>query len=243
MTNWKITGLAATIVIVLSIPLYLVKIHYFDGGRGEPAPTHVATFVGRVSCQECHKKEYDLWQGSDHDKAMDIATEETVLGDFDDAVFEYNGVMNRFYRKGEKFFVHTAGADGEMGDFEITHVFGVAPLQQYLVPFDGGRLQCLPIAWDTIKEEWFHLFPMVYPDENIGPDNWLYWTNAAQNWNGMCAECHSTRVQKNFDAETHNYSTTWFEIDVSCEACHGRNPAKDRIPSCGSLCSFRAQRS
>lgn len=221
MTEWKITGLAATIVIVLSIPLYLVKVHYFDSGRGEPALTQVATFVGRVSCQECHKKEYDLWQGSDHDKAMDIATEETVLGDFDDTVFEYNGVMNRFYRKGEKFFVHTAGPDGRMDDFEITHVFGVTPLQQYLVPFDGGRLQCLPITWDTEKEEWYHLFPMVYPEENIGPDNWLYWTNAAQNWNGMCAECHSTRLQKNFDPETRTYNTTWFEIDVSCEACHG----------------------
>ena len=125
MTNWKITGLAATIVIVLSIPLYLVKVHYFGSGGGEPAPTHVATFVGRASCQDCHKKEYDLWQGSDHDKAMDIATEETVLGDFDDAVFEYNGVMNRFYRKGDKFYVHTTGPDGDMGDFEITHVFGL----------------------------------------------------------------------------------------------------------------------
>ena len=221
MTHWKITGFAATIVIVLSIPLYLVKVHYFGSGGGELAPTQVATFVGRTSCQECHKKEYDLWQDSDHDKAMDIATQETVLGDFDNAEFEHDGIVSRFYRKGDKFYVHTTGPEGEMGDFEIAYVFGVTPLQQYLVPFEGGRLQCLPIAWDTGKKKWYHLFPMVYPGENIGPDNWLYWTNAAQNWNGMCAECHSTRLQKKIDPKTGTYKTSWFEIDVSCEACHG----------------------
>ena len=215
MTNWKITGFAATIVIVLSVPLYLVIIHYFGSGGGELAPTQVATFVGRTSCQECHKKEYDLWQDSDHDKAMDIATQETVLGDFENAEFEHDGIVSRFYRKGDKFYVHTTGPEGEMGDFEIAYVFGVTPLQQYLVPFEGGRLQCLPIAWDTGKKKWYHLFPMVYPGENIGPDNWLYWTNAAQNWNGMCAECHSTRLQKKIDPKTGTYQTSWFEIDVS----------------------------
>jgi tetratricopeptide (TPR) repeat protein len=37
----------------------------------------------------------------------------------------------------------------------------------------------------------------------------------------MCAECHSTRVRKNYDRFSEQYDTTWTEIDVSCEACHG----------------------
>ena len=59
------------------------------------------------------------------------------------------------------------------------------------------------------------------PNEPIDPDDWLYWTNAAQNWNGMCAQCHSTNLEKNYDIETDSYNTTWSDIDVGCEACHG----------------------
>ena len=150
---------------------------------------------------------------------MDIATEETVLGDFDNAVYTdpYNQVTSRFFRDAKKFMVETEGPGGKLETFEITHTFGWYPLQQYLVPFDGGRLQCLPIAWDVKEKKWYR----VPPVEKIAPDDWLYWTNNGQNWNGMCAECHSTNLQKNFDPETGTFDTTWSEIDVSCEACHG----------------------
>jgi tetratricopeptide (TPR) repeat protein len=37
----------------------------------------------------------------------------------------------------------------------------------------------------------------------------------------MCAECHSTDLKKNFDLKTNTYHTTFNEIDVSCESCHG----------------------
>jgi tetratricopeptide (TPR) repeat protein len=148
---------------------------------------------------------------------MDVANETTVLGDFDNAEIEVHGVTSRFYKKDGKFLVHTNGVGGEMGEFEITHTFGWYPLQQYLIPFPGGRLQTLPIAWDSRDNRWFR----VPPDEAVDPDDWLYWTNAAQNWNGMCAQCHSTRLEKNYDPETDSYNTTWSDIDVGCEACHG----------------------
>jgi len=166
---------------------------------------------------DCHKKEYDKWLNSHHDLAMDVANETTVLGDFENAGFEYFGVTSRFFRKDNRFFVQTHGPGGKMGEYEVQYTFGVYPLQQYLVPFPGGRLQCLPMAWDVKKKEWYHL----YPDEPIDPGDWLYWTNAGQNWNGMCAECHSTNLKKNYDIKTDTYTTTWSEIDVGCEACHG----------------------
>jgi tetratricopeptide (TPR) repeat protein len=104
-----------------------------------------------------------------------------------------------------------------MEDFEITHVFGHEPLQQYMVPFPGGRLQVLNIAWDTVAGRWFRM----YPDQEIPAGDWLHWTRNAQNWNGMCAECHSTDLRKNYDPASDTYSTTWSDIDVGCEACHG----------------------
>jgi Tfp pilus assembly protein PilF len=214
MTRWKITGILATLVIILSIPAYLLKETYFPR---PPATLRVATFVGGRKCADCHKAEYDRWQNSLHDRAMEVADDTTVLGDFNGAAVEFHGVTSRFYRKDNKFYALTQGPGGKMGEFEITHTFGWYPLQQYLVPFPGGRLQCLPIAWDVNKKKWYHL----YPDTPIDPNDWLYWTNAGQNWNGMCAECHSTNLKKNYDLQSDTYQTTWSEIDVSCEACHG----------------------
>ena len=40
-------------------------------------------------------------------------------------------------------------------------------------------------------------------------------------WNSMCADCHSTNLHKNFDSKTRTYNTTYSEISVGCEACHG----------------------
>ena len=217
MTNWKITGIIATTIIVLSVPLYIFKATYLRPSTERVHAELEYDFAGSKKCGECHKKEYDKWHGSHHDLAMAEANEKTVLGDFNDAVFERFEVNSRFYRKNGGFYVHTQGPDGKMGDFEVKYTFGAYPLQQYLVPFPGGRLQCLPLAWNVKEKKWYHL----YPEAPIDPRDWLYWTNAGQNWNGMCAECHSTNLKKNYDVTTDSYQTTWSEINVGCEACHG----------------------
>jgi tetratricopeptide (TPR) repeat protein len=215
LTRWLTLGVVATAAIVLSFPLYLVRDRLTAPSTGSDA--EMATFVGREQCIDCHESAYEAWKASDHDNAMDVATDSTVRGDFTDTEFVHDGATSRFYRRDEKFFVYTEGPGGEMGEFEITHTFGWEPLQQYLVPFPGGRLQALGIAWDTERNEWFDL----YPDQDIPASDWLHWTRNAQNWNGMCAECHSTNLIKGYDPDTETFSTTWSEIDVSCEACHG----------------------
>ena len=216
MLYWKVTGIIATVVIVLSFPAYLIKEKSVKSYQGDLAVETHPSFVGSMKCKDCHKNEFDKWMGSHHDHAMHVASDLTVLGDFNDVVFENKGVRSRFYRKGGEFFVETEGPEGQSGDFQITHTFGWYPLQQYLVPFPGGRLQCLPIAWNVRDRKWYHLYPDL-----SDPKDWLYWTNAGQNWNGMCAECHATNLKKNYDPEANTYHTTWSEINVGCEACHG----------------------
>ena len=216
MHKWKVAGLIASAIIVLSVPLYVIKENYLRQSRPSIDSDKV-TFVGRENCVECHQDAYKAWLGSDHDLAMDVANDTTVLGDFNDVQFSSDGVTARFYKKNGRFYVYTQGADGKPAEFEITYVFGVEPLQQYLIPFPGGRLQSLTIAWDTDRKQWFYL----YPGQDIPYDDWLHWTRPAQTWNGMCAECHSTNLIKNYDPTTKSFNTTWSEIDVSCEACHG----------------------
>lgn len=185
------------------------------------SPTNQSKFVGRDACKDCHQLQYDLFIGSDHDMAMDVATDSTVLGDFN-TTFTQGGITTRFFKKENQFWVTTEGDDGELHDFKVTHTFGIRPLQQYLAEFPNGRYQMLPFCWDTRPQEqggqcWFH----IYGDERIAPNDVLFWTHMTQNYNYMCSECHSTNVKKQFDRHSETYHTMWSEIDVSCEACHG----------------------
>ena len=185
-------------------------------------------YVGREACVQCHEREYELWQDSDHDLAMQEVNASTVLGDFNDASFKHFDVTSTFFRRGERFLVRTDGPDGQLEDYEIAYTFGVDPLQQYLIELPGGRYQALSVAWDSRPasaggQRWFHL----YPDEPVPYDDVLHWTDLAQNWNFMCAECHSTNLRKNYRPQERRYETTWSEIDVSCEACHG--PASKHV--------------
>lgn len=186
------------------------------------------SFVGGGSCKQCHEKEYSAWQKSHHDLAMQEANKNTVLGDFNNRTFEYNGIVSKFYKRKGKYYVRTDGPDGKLKEFLIAYTFGVTPLQQYLIAFPDGRLQALSIAWDSRSKKeggqrWFHL----YPDEKISYDDVLHWTGTAHNWNLRCAECHSTNYQKNFSLTENRYKSTWSELNVSCEACHG--PGKTHV--------------
>jgi len=181
-----------------------------------------AAYVGGAQCVECHAQQHAQWQGSQHAVAMQPATERTVLGDFRGAKLTYAGVTSTFFRRDGRFFVNTDGPDGKLADFEISYTFGIAPLQQYLVDFPGGRKQALGIAWDSRPaaeggQRWFHL----YPGQNVRAGDSLHWTGIDQNWNYQCADCHSTNLRKNFDEATGRFATTWTDISVGCEACHG----------------------
>jgi predicted CXXCH cytochrome family protein len=193
------------------------------GSRQQSAPVGAtAQYVGSNACVSCHAEEAAEWRQSQHHAAMAEASEQSVLGDFNSAQFSYAGTTSVFFMRDSKFYVRTDGRDGRLADFEIKYTFGVYPLQQYLVEFPDGRLQALSIAWDARPKEeggqhWFHL----YPDERITHDDELHWTRPAQNWNFMCADCHSTDVRKHYDPVADRFQTRWAEINVGCEACHG----------------------
>ena len=186
------------------------------------------SYVGSAACRDCHEQAYTAWQSSHHYQAMLPASADTVLGDFDDVSFEYAGVVSRFYRRDGKFLVQTDDEQGALREFEIAYTFGFYPLQQYLVPFPGGRYQALNIVWDSRPREvggqrWIHLYPEGTEGNEIPVrhDDIVHWTGSFQNWNGRCAACHSTGLEKNYSASSREYATSWQEINVACEACHG----------------------
>jgi tetratricopeptide (TPR) repeat protein len=223
--RWRRVAALAVVVAGLAAAVIFggggLRSRYFAQG-GPVAPVAEARHVGVAVCAECHAREQAAWHGSDHDLAMQVADGKSVLGDFAGAKFRYAGTTSTFSRRDGRYFVNTDGPDGKLHDYEIKYAFGVHPLQQYLIEMSGGRMQALSIAWDSRPkgqggQRWFHL----YPGQNIKAGNWLHWTSTGQNWNFTCAECHSTNLRKNFDAAAGIYKTTWSELNVACEACHG----------------------
>ncbi|WP_181770215.1 tetratricopeptide repeat protein [Bradyrhizobium sp. UNPF46] len=217
---WIVTVGAIAAILGLGLAFLLPGI---SGPTSEAPATSVATYVGSQACAGCHQAEAKLWDMSQHKAAMAHATDKTVLGDFNDKSLDHFGVHSRFFRDDGRFMIETDGSDGKLATFEVKYTFGVEPLQQYLVEFPDGRIQALSLAWDSRPQgkggqRWFHL----HPDEAIKHDDVLHWTKLNQNWNFMCAECHSTGLRKHYDAATDRFATTWADISVGCEACHGQ---------------------
>ena len=219
-----------------TLTIAIVALTLFSIVTPRTATAAGASYMGNAACSGCHEQATADWAGSHHDLAMQEATPETVLGDFNDATFTYFGVTTTFSQKGDAFFIETDNAGGELETYPVEYVFGVEPLQQYLLPLGNGRLQALSVAWDTRPDSeggqrWYHL----YPDENVPAGDPLHWTGGFFNWNTSCAECHSTDVEKRYDAVNDRFDTHYEQIDVGCEACHGPGSEHVTLAAAGTL--------
>ncbi len=220
-----------------------------------PGQREAEGWVGSDACARCHSTQHQAWRGSHHDLAMQPVSEATVLGDFGGRHFRHQGTASRFFRRDGGYWVETEGPDGKLRAYRVTYVFGVYPLQQYLLALPGGRLQAFSIAWDSRPaassgQRWFDLrgssdhggeastddysmalpgaapsatpkTPVVDATAKAHERDPMHWTGSYYNWNSRCAECHSTNLSKRFDPNSGTYATTWSEINVGCEACHG----------------------
>ncbi len=199
-----------------------------EPGQSPALATEANGYAPEASCLDCHESQVAQWKDSDHAWAMRHATPDNVLGDFKDASFDEAGVKARFFRKGDAFFANLEGEDGKPTDVKILYTFGHYPLQQYLVEHSRGRLQALTLAWDSRPkgeggQRWFSL----YPGQRFATSDPLHWTGRYQNWNAMCADCHSTALSKGYDDKSDSFSTSWHEQTVGCQACHG--PSQNHV--------------
>ena len=217
--SWPWIAAALVLALALAAGVWLVRGKSPSPQAVESAASALPTpsYVANSQCLGCHQAAAEAWSASHHAKAMAEPTEQTVRGNFDDTQFKHQGVTTRFFRRGDKFMVHTDGPDGRMADFEVAYTFGYEPLQQYLIDTGQGRLQPLQIAWNTRERKWFHLLPR----EKAPPGDVLHWTGRYQTANTMCITCHTTGFDKRYDATADAFASSWLELNVSCQSCHG----------------------
>ncbi len=180
--------------------------------------------VGSGRCADCHPQEHLSWRDSHHELAMATPTNRTLRGDFSGATFNHGGESSRFVRRDGSPWIEIAQQDRTLA-YPVHSTFGVSPLQQFLIEIGGGRLQAYTVAWATEEADGGACWYPLYPDEEPKPGDPFHWSGYLFNWNSMCAECHSTALTKGYDRETDQYSTTWKELSVGCEACHGPGSA------------------
>ncbi|MHC4442034.1 MAG: tetratricopeptide repeat protein [Planctomycetota bacterium] len=206
--------------------------------KEEPSPTSTAPstaeqeeiyepsgeYAGSESCDECHEEAYREWKDSHHALAQ-----RELKAEQEDAVFNppktiKHGTKTSYAQEKDGGYRMTMiGADGNEADFEPVGALGAYPLWQYLIRQEGGRLQVTELAWDPEAKEWFN----VYKDEDRQYWEWGSWPNRGMNWNSMCANCHNTAFEKNYEAQTDSYSSSYKEMGIGCEQCHG--PMKDHV--------------
>jgi tetratricopeptide (TPR) repeat protein len=196
-----------------------------------------SAYVGSVTCGQCHQAAFDQWQQSHHSQSMAHPTAQTVKGDFASSELRVGDQRIGFSAGQGQFAMRLDGHDGGLEEYRVAYTFGTAPLQQYLTDMGGGRLQALPVVWDARGggQGWYHLQPYTAGQ----PNDVLHWTGSGQNWNHMCADCHSTSVTKGFDAARDTYTTQFTEVSVGCEACHGPGAKHSESPSQFSVVSLQ----
>ena len=185
-----------------------------------------ATYVGSAQCADCHQAQTVQWQQSHHAAAMQpLAAPGEQPGaasdDMNDAQATDSTRSSNFENEHLQVSLEgSVGATVTMADgqqYPITHTFGYAPLQQFLVDVGEGKLQVLDPAWQTEPHQgWLQLYP-----EATAPDDPLHWRQPGQNWNFMCADCHVTAYRKGYNRKARRYQPDFAEVGVGCEACHG----------------------
>ena len=214
MVRYLISGANASVLLLL---LFIANNAY----AVPQVKTH-NNFVGSERCAQCHEAETKQWKQSHHAKSMMLPSAESVLGDFNNKEVTFNDVTTRFTQNEQGYYINTQNEEKKQQTYKVEFTFGYTPLQQYLIDSGDGKLQAFDIAWDSRSAEdggqrWFKLLP----NEDTNTESPFHWTKQLQNWNSRCAECHSTNLNKGYNPVYRRYETTFSEVNVACESCHG----------------------
>ncbi len=233
LNYWGIWILLA-ILIVFSAIKYIGDIRHTqeEGEVAEIAVPHTfgePEYVGSKKCRDCHWREYDTWKGTLHSKFMQPAGERSVIGDFEinnkmtvDVTDKASNLANKevtttMYKKDGLFYINTIGPDWELHDYEISHVIGLGERQNYITKFPNGEIHVLPVEWNASSGKWVDNFglKMHYPGEGN------YWSDPGRIWQYKCGSCHVTGMEIKYNADRDSFNSTWLDIGIGCEACHG----------------------
>lgn len=179
------------------------------------APPPATDYLGSASCQRCHEAEQQQWATSLHVKMTKPVAEAAIVGDFSNGTrFADHG---RAYQLGRardgRPFVTIRFGDRPPETFAVDYTLGAKRYQGYLSTLPDGRIYVLPIFWHVEHRRWMD-WKEITPIPDQAHD-------LRQIWNANCFNCHATNLAQGFDVAAKRYDSTWTEMGIGCEACHG----------------------
>jgi predicted CXXCH cytochrome family protein len=183
-----------------------------------PAATPSPEYLGSAACARCHQETYDQWQRSLHIRMTRPIAEAAVVGEFTSARnFSDHGRSYEFSRVNGRPTIRITAGDNKPETFPVDYTLGAKRYQGYLATLSDGRIYVLPVFWHVESRRW-----VDWKEITPIPDGAH---NLRQIWNTNCFNCHATNLAQGFDVAAKQYKSTWTEMGIGCEACHGPGKA------------------
>jgi tetratricopeptide (TPR) repeat protein len=197
------------------------------GRRPHALPQRVgAAYSGSGRCRDCHEPFYRLWSTSRHGLSMRPFSG-ALGGQRLGAPTRDIVVAGQSYRADPDAGLVRESSSGTVTVHPITHVIGGKNVYYFLTPYERGRLQVLPVAYDVRRKEWYDVAASGLRHFAEVHERPVHWTDPEFTFNTSCYGCHVSQLRNSYDVQTDSYRITWAEPGINCETCHG--PGEEHI--------------
>lgn len=182
----------------------------------------VKSYAGSGTCRECHENPYSSWHRSFHRSMTQYPVEGAVQADFNNVVLTNDATRFVLHRKDKEYWVRLepekpgtlAEPTPDPEEIPIGLVSGSHHMQVFWIPLGmGNAMRGFPFTWLIPEKRWVPRgMTFVRPPEMA---------HQAETWNHVCARCHATATQPNYDRATKTWQTRAVDLGIACEACHG----------------------
>jgi hypothetical protein len=189
-----------------------------EAAAHRPVEVQSDGYVSSSACRSCHAREYASWAGSYHRSMTQLATPDTVLGDFDNQRVSDDPIYS-VERDGDRFLFGVADdASQPLKHYPVALVTGSHHMQIYWYEMgESKKLGQLPYVYMLDAKRWVPRATVFLepPGPKRKPDE-------SGRWSLACIGCHTTQAQPRVDAlGSHTFDSRVAEFGVACEACHG----------------------
>ena len=169
-----------------------------------PVELPTGDYVGSAACRSCHPDQHSAWYGSYHRTMTQVATEESVLGDFNNVQLSGKDIDVRLFKDGGQFLVELdlrnlgiKGAPELKGVFPVVLTTGSHHRQAYwMVDPIESQLMVLPYMYLRAERRWIPRHSGYIGTTGLGdtPEKEIFRSEYGR-WSVICIKCHTTHAQ------------------------------------------------
>ncbi len=201
-----------SLLIALAAVALVTSVVY---GQRPPTAPDPSGYVGSEACRQCHEAEYTTWKKNLHVQMTKPVAEARVEGDFRaGTALRHEPRAYTMESRDGRYFISISRRGKPAERFEVHYTLGARRFQGYLSRLPDGRIYVLPVFWHNESQRWLDFEEITPIPKDSAHD-------LRQIWNVSCVNCHATNLVRNFDPAKNTFATTWTEMGIGCEACHG----------------------